>query len=130
MSEQNTILIVEDESSLRDALRSTLEMQGFAILTAGDGVSALEIAFREHPDLILLDIILPKMDGLTFAKKLREDAWGKTVPVIILTNLSDASEASDAVDQAIQHNIFDYLVKSDWQLEDVVARIKERLRKE
>lgn len=120
------ILIVEDELSLRNALSDKLLREGFEIVEAKNGEEGLEVALREHPDLILIDIIMPVMDGMTMLKKLRdEDEWGKTVPVIILTNLtSDNEERLRDITNAEPSY---YLVKSDWKIEDVVAKIRERL---
>ena len=117
-----TILIVEDEVSLLNALRDKLTRENFAVLEAKNGEEGLEIALREHPDLILLDLIMPVMDGMTMLKKLRHDSWGTKVSVIILTNLSDA-------EGSLMRSIgsLDYIVKSNWKLEDVVAKVRERL---
>ena len=83
------ILVVEDEISLRKALADKFRREGFAVLEAKDGEEGLAVALKEQPHIILLDIVLPKMDGMTMLKKLRqENAWGKSVPVILLTNLS------------------------------------------
>jgi len=117
-NERKTILVVEDESLLLNALCDKLTREGFAVLEAKNGKEGLEVALRKHPDLILLDIIMPVMDGMTMLKKLREDTWGKDVKVIILTNLSEVSVA---------HGSYDYLVKSDWKIEDVAARVRGRL---
>lgn len=118
-----TILIVEDERPLLKALTVKLLREGFKILQATDGEMGLSEALGKHPNLILLDIIMPKMDGLTMLNKLREDNWGKTVPIIVLTNLIDDAKIS----QSIRNNDFDYLVKTDWKLEDVVRKVKEKL---
>lgn len=123
MQEQHRILIIEDEKPLIRALSQKLSDEGFEILQAMDGETGLAMALDKHPDIILLDIILPKMDGITCLKKLREDAWGKNVPVIILTNLSD----EESLKQSQIEHVPDYLVKSDWRLEDVTAKIRERL---
>lgn len=117
------ILIIEDEQSLLKALQSKFEREDFVVIVARDGEEGLEKSFSEHPDLILLDIIMPKMDGLIMLERLRRDDWGKTVPVIMLTNLSDESK----VTEAIQRGSFDYLVKSDWNINDVVDKVKNRL---
>jgi two-component system response regulator MprA len=119
---EKTILIIEDDSVLLWVLAKTLCQEGFVVHKATDGESGLETAIREHPDLILLDIIMPKMDGLTVLRKLRADSWGKKAPVIILTNLSAADTAKD-----IGNKSQDYLVKADWKLTDVVAKVKKRL---
>ena len=120
---QKTILVVEDEALLLQALMDKFETEGFRILGAPDGQAGLDMALKEHPDLILLDIVMPKMDGLTVLKHLRSDAWGKTCQVIVLTNLSDWQK----INEAVQHRAFDYLVKTDWKIEDVVKRAKEKL---
>jgi len=120
------ILVVEDEEVINKIYTDELRDQGFSVLTAKDGVDGLELALREKPDLILLDILMPKMDGLTMMNMLREkDLYGKNVPIILLTNLSASEEK---IMQAITKNEpAYYLVKSDWSLEDVVEKIRERL---
>ena len=118
------ILITEDERALREILQKKFSQEkDFEVLSAKNGEEGLELALSEHPDLILLDIIMPKMDGLTMLERLRRDAWGKTVPVIMLTNLSDELK----VTEAIRRGSFDYLVKSDWNINDVVEKVKNRL---
>ncbi len=117
------ILIVEDETSLLKALTTKFAKEKFSVLLGHDGEEGLELALTEHPDLILLDIIMPKMDGLTMLERLRRDSWGKDVPVIMLTNLSDETK----VTEAIKNKSFDYLVKSDWNINDVVKKVRERL---
>lgn len=117
------ILVVEDEESLATALKEKVVKEGMEGEIAKNGKQGLELALRGHPDLILLDIIMPVMDGITMLKKLRGDEWGRTVPVIILTNLSDAEKVAETIDQ----NVSGYLVKADWKLEDVMKKIKETL---
>ena len=117
------ILIVEDEESLRTVLRDKLKGEGYNVLTAKNGKEGLAVALKKHPDLILADIIMPVMDGMTMVKKLRDDTWGKNVSVIILTNLSDAEKTAEAVDRGV----FDILIKSDWKIEDVIDKIKNEL---
>jgi DNA-binding response OmpR family regulator len=87
------ILIIEDEKPLARALELKLTHEGFEVKSAFNGEEGLEVALHEHPDLIMLDIIMPVMDGITMLKKLREaNEWGKTVPVIFLTNLGADDE--------------------------------------
>lgn len=121
--EMKKILIVEDEKPLREALRDKLTLEGFLPLEAKNGEEGLEAALREHPDLILLDVIMPKMGGLEMLKKLREDAWGKDTKVILLTNLIDNNQVA----RAVKEGAYDYLVKSDWKMKDVISKIRERL---
>ncbi len=126
MENNKKILIVEDERPLSQALVKKLTLEGFATLTAKNGEEGLGVALREHPDLILLDIAMPIMDGLTMMKKLRqENEWGKHVPIILLTNLS---ADDDKINQAITDNEpAYYLVKSNWTISDLVEKIRERL---
>lgn len=118
--------VIEDETSLRTALHDKLTSEGFTVLEAKDGQEGLTTALREHPDLILLDIIMPEMDGITMMKKLRqENEWGKKVPIILLTNLSADDEK---INQAITDNEpAYYLVKSNWTINDLIEKIRERL---
>lgn len=117
------ILIIEDEEAELRALKNKFQGEGFECLEAKDGAEGLRLATRYRPDLILLDLILPVMDGITMLKKLREDEWGKDVPVVILTNLSD----DKAVTESIKNGVYSYLVKTDWRLEDVVKKVKSKL---
>lgn len=123
MKTNKKILVVEDDAPLRNVLCNKLESDGFAVLEAKNGKEGLEIALSSHPELILLDIIMPVMDGMTMLKKLREDAWGADAKVFMLTNLSDTNKVADA----IAHGSYDYLVKTDWTLQDIVVRIREKL---
>lgn len=118
------ILVVEDEPSLISALRNKITQSGFEFSEARNGQEGLAKALAEKPDLILLDVIMPVMDGLTMLHKLREDEWGKEVPVIILTNLSDDKKVMEAVKQGS----YDYLIKSNWSINEVINKIKERLK--
>lgn len=126
MNNKKVLLVVEDSLSLRNVLRDTLKEEGFNILEAGDGENGLKIATKEHPDLILLDILMPKIDGMTMMAELRKsDEWGKSVPVILLTNVSPDN---DKINNAIAENEpAYYLVKSKTILSDVVEKVKERL---
>jgi DNA-binding response OmpR family regulator len=126
MKTQKTILIVEDEKNLRDAIVDVLDRKGFAALNAKNGKEGVELALSKHPDLILLDLIMPEMDGMTALKKIREDAWGARVPVIILTNVSATSE--ELIEDVVTHKPLNYLIKSDWKIHDVVKKIEEVLR--
>lgn len=117
--------IVEDEPSLIEALRNKLNKEGFSVLEARNGKIGLDLALKERPDLILLDIIMPVMDGLTMLQELRKkDEWGKNVPVIILTNLSDDKKVMEAV----KEGSYDYLIKSDWSINEVISKVRERLK--
>jgi len=124
-NKNKSILIVEDESALRSVLRDKLMSEGFDVLEAKNGKEGLVLALREHPQAILLDIIMPVMDGMTMLTKLRQDKWGESAKVIILTNLAD----TEKVAEAIEHGSFEYLVKSNWKLGEVVEKVKESVKK-
>lgn len=117
------ILIAEDEEPLRRVLRDILSFEGYEVMEAVNGEEGLEMVLREHPDLVLLDIVMPKMDGLTMLKKLRTDEWGKTAPVMILTNLSD----NDDVIKTAKEEGIEYFVKTDIKINEVIEKIKEKL---
>lgn len=125
MQTQKTVLIIEDEKSLRDAVVDILRMRGIRPLSAKNGKEGMKLALAEHPDLILLDLIMPEMDGLEALQKIREDAWGLNVPVIILTNLGpiNGSGAGFMATHALTH----YFVKSDWKIHDIADEIKDIL---
>jgi len=122
---RKTILIVEDDRSLLRALTDKFKMEGYNTLNAVNGQEGLEMALKEVPDLILLDILMPVMDGMTFFETLRhENEWGKRVPVVILTNL----EPSNAIIKSITKNKpAYYLIKSDYETQEVVDRVKKSL---
>ena len=118
------ILIVEDESALQDAMREFLLAEKFAVVVASDGEMALKLAKNENPDLILLDIILPKKNGFDVLIELKADDVMKKIPVILLTNL----ESADDVDRAFSLGVSTYLVKANYKLEEIVEKIKEILK--
>ena len=122
-NKKNTILIVEDEINLRELLKKKLDIEGFEVLEAGDGKMGLETALSKHPDIILLDIIMPVMDGISMIKKLRQDEWGKNIPVIILSNLSE----TEKINESIEEKAYAFLVKSDWDPDDVVSLIRKKI---
>ncbi len=119
------LLVVEDETSLREAIVDKFSKENFEVIEARDGEEALAQATEKTPDVILLDIVLPKKDGMTFLKELRAmNAWGKSVPVILLTNLS----ADDEITRAVAENEPSYyLIKSDWTLDDVMKKVEDTL---
>lgn len=121
---KKTILVVEDEEPMLRALQDKFTKEGFLVHTAADGEAGLETALEKTPDLIILDIIMPKIDGMTVMKKIREDKkWGSKVPIIMLTNLSDP----ESVSEAANYDVHDFLVKTDWRLEDIVKLVKDKL---
>lgn len=120
------ILIVEDEEIMRKALAEALTGAGFEVVQAGDGEEGLQKALAEHPDMMLVDIMMPKMDGITMLKEIHKDEWGAHVKVMLLTNVSDVAKIAEAMESGMGES-YDYLVKTDWKLQDVIARVKSRL---
>ncbi len=120
-----TILIIEDEAELSNALKVKFEREDFAVSIAEDGEDGLRIALETHPDLIVLDINMPKMDGLTMLKHLRKDEWGSKVPVILLTNNDSVEKMADAA----EFEALEYILKTKIKLDDLVSNIKKRLQK-
>lgn len=119
-SNQPKILIVEDEKFISKAYQLGLAHEGFKTLAAYNGQEGLEMAKKEKPDLILLDIIMPAMDGLTMLSELRKQDWGRDMKVLVLTNSSDqARNAESAHLKAI-----DFLLKSEWSIELLAKKIR------
>lgn len=119
------ILIIEDDESLNEALVDKLREEGFNTSTAFNGEDGLALAIQEHPDVILLDLLMPIMDGYAFMESLRKDTWGSEARVIILTNYSMSEEK--VAKTVLQHHPTSFLVKSSTKLRDVVTYIKEAL---
>ena len=117
--------MVEDEKSLRDAIVGVLHRNNFLSLEAENGKEGVKLALSKHPNVILLDLLMPIMDGMTALKKIRADSWGVNVPVIILTNLSANNDR--LVDDVVTQRPMNYLIKSDWKLSDVVRKIEKVL---
>lgn len=115
------VLVIEDEPALRKALTEKLGAAGYAVIVAKDGQEGLMMAVNKRPNVILLDLMLPRMDGMSVLDRLRKDEWGVNVPVIILTNLM----ATDGYKKlAGDFKVYDYVVKSDRTLEDVISKVK------
>lgn len=118
------ILIIEDEATLQRSLMEFIGGESFEVSCASDGEAGLEMAKSKSPDLIILDIILPKMDGFEVLEEIKNDPKIKNIPVILLTNL----ESPEDIQKAFEKGATTYLVKSEYKLEDVVKKIKETLK--
>jgi len=117
----HTILVVEDEPALRDGLRDALESEGYAVLTAPDGVKGLHLGLTADPDLVVLDLMLPGMDGFEVLRRLRADAV--ETPVLVLT----ARGLEEDKVRGLRIGADDYLVKP-FGLPELLARVASRLR--
>ncbi|HLB66772.1 MAG TPA: response regulator [Candidatus Saccharimonadales bacterium] len=117
------ILIIEDDTSLVKVLRDSLTREGYVVLETRSGKTGLGIALTQHPDLILLDIVLPDLDGISIVKAIHDDPAGQKIKVIMLTNLSDTQNVAEA----LVNGSYDFLVKSDWKIDDVIKVVREKL---
>lgn len=116
------ILVIEDEPDIREAIAETLSDEGFDVTTASDGMDGLAKALEVRPDLILLDIVMPQMDGHETLEKLRNDPdpWGRSVKVVMLTSMDSAKNVADAYKETIS----DYIIKSHNSLDEIVKKVK------
>lgn len=119
------IIFVEDEPTLQKAVGEILSQEKFEVLSALDGEKGFELIKKEKPDLVLLDLILPKKDGFEVLKEIKADQELKDIPVIVLTNL----EGMGDVEKALSLGATTYLVKASYNLEDVVSKIRQILKK-
>ena len=114
------ILIVEDEAILQKALQEILLQENYEVISALDGELGLKMASSETPDMVLLDLILPKMDGFEVLEALKKDERTKKIPIIILTNLGGTED----VQKALVLGATNYIVKADHDLSEIVEKIK------
>jgi two-component system response regulator MprA len=117
------VLVVDDEKDLRDAISTALTYEGYEVRSASDGLEALSIAEEMHPDMVLLDILMPKLDGIETLRRFRGEEWGKRPPVIIMTVLDDMGKLAEALEAGAT----EYLVKTDIALGTIVQKVKDRL---
>jgi DNA-binding response OmpR family regulator len=123
MTAPKTILVVEDDALLLDGMRTLFEKHGFNVETASDGATGYMKVLKLKPDLLLLDIMLPKLDGVEFLTQLKDDPWGKTASVIILTNLDSKAHLA----RVLELGDYDYLSKTDWSLDDLLKKVNQKL---
>jgi len=112
------ILIIEDESSMRNSLEEFFSEEGFEVTTAMDGESGYEMIRSKKFDVILLDIILPRMDGFEILNKIKEEEV-EHAPIVLLTNLGEAENIQKALDLGATT----YLIKSDYQLKEIIDKV-------
>jgi CheY-like chemotaxis protein len=115
------VLLAEDDRFLRKAAETALKRHGFAVVPAVDGEEALRLARAEPPDLVLLDLIMPKMQGFEVLRALKADPGTAPIPVVILSNLGQEGD----VKQAMEAGAAGYFVKANLSLQDLVKRVGE-----
>ena len=123
LQEAPVVLVIEDDPILSKMYTQKLTSEGLKVLTAQDGETGLEMALKNKVDVILLDIMLPRISGTDLLEKLRQDERGKTIPVVALTNLADPTEK----ERAIKLGVKEYLVKAMQNPKDVVDVIKQSM---
>lgn len=114
------VLLAEDDTFLANIYKTKFDMEGFKIIHAENGERALEEAKKKKPSIILLDILMPKMDGFSVLEELKKDKDLKDIPVILLTNLGQ----KDDVDKGLAMGANDYLIKAHFKPSEVVAKVK------
>ena len=122
--DKKTILIVDDEKSIRELLAFNLEKEGYKVIEADNGIDAVDKALNKKPDLILLDVMLPRMDGISVCKKLRYALNINTVPILMVSAKDTESDKIVGLEMGAD----DYITKP-FQIREVMARIKANLRK-
>lgn len=119
------ILIIEDETALLYALKAELTQNGFEIMEAVDGEKGLQALKQQKPDLIILDLLLPGIDGFEVLRRLKSKNQTKNIPVIILTNLGD----KENIEKGTKLGADDYLIKTDYSLEEIIKKLKNLINK-
>ncbi len=122
--DKKTVLVVDDEQSIRELLVFNLQKEGYDTLEAEDGVAAVDLAIEKKPDLIMLDVMLPKLDGISVCKKIRYALNISNIPIIMI---SAKDEESDKI-VGLEMGADDYITKP-FQIREVMARVKANLRK-
>ncbi len=119
------ILIIEDDKFLRDLMSQKLTKEGFSVKEALDGEEGLKMALEEPPDLVLLDLILPRIDGFGVLERIKKEQKLSHLPVLILSNLGQKEDVQRALSMGAQ----DFLIKSNFTLGEIVEKIKTILKK-
>lgn len=120
---QTKVLVVEDDKFLRGLLSQKLGASGFSVLLAADGREAVDKAKQEKPAVVLLDLMLPVLDGFEVLKNIKADGEIKSVPVIVLSNLGE----KDEVQRALELGAVDYLIKAHFTPDEIIAKVREVL---
>lgn len=121
---KRTILLVEDDTFLAGMYVTKLELEGFRVVLASDGEQAIALSERESPNIMLLDIVLPKKSGFEVLQAVKANPATKDVPVILLTNLGQKED----VEKGLKLGALDYLIKAHFMPSEVVAKVKRLLK--
>lgn len=118
--EQKKVLVIEDEPDIREAIVEALSETNIITYSAENGQQGLRVALEEKPDMILLDLVMPIMDGHEFLKQLRLDPWGRSAKVITLTSMDDVN----SIASAHKGDIEDYIIKSHNSLKEILSKVR------
>ncbi len=117
------VLVIEDEDDMRGAIVAALDKAGYHVMEAVNGKDGIEKAIEFEPDLILLDLLMPIVDGHTALKEIRKTEWGQNAKIVILTAMDDVSNLGKAYEEGIT----DYVTKSEVSLADLVTKVRETI---
>ncbi len=120
------ILIIEDDAFIMDMYCTKFEMTGYKVLKADDGIKGIKIINESKPDIVVLDIIMPRMDGFEVLKMVKKDPKLQDIPVILLTNLGQ----KENIEEGIELKADDYIIKAHFTPDEVVNRVEKVLKKE
>jgi len=121
-----TVLVAEDDAFISKVYGLALKKEGFDVVFVRDGVEALQAIEKKMPDLILLDLVMPNMDGFVFLEKLRSNPATANIKVMILSNLGQESD----IESVSQYNVLDYIIKSNTHIKEIVEKIQSILAKD
>ena len=121
--DKKIVLVVEDDRNIRDLYVSALEMEDLEVHGAENGVEGVTLALALHPDLILMDIVMPNMDGHSAVEEIRKDDWGKDAHILYLTNKNDA----DNLVKATELGTDEYVLKINTPIKELVQKVKDKL---
>jgi DNA-binding response OmpR family regulator len=124
-NKKTLVLIIEDDSYISDMYKIKLESENFEVVIANDGIVGIKILEKQKPDIILLDIVMPKVDGFSVLKTIKKNSELKEIPVILLTNLSQ----KESVERGFELGADGYIIKAHFTPSEVIGKIKDILKK-
>jgi len=125
-SKKALVLIIEDDSYISDMYRIKLESENFEVVTAKDGIIGIRTIEKQKPDIVLLDIVMPKIDGFSVLKTIKRNPELKEIPIVLLTNLSQ----KENVERGFELGADSYIIKAHFTPSEVVKKIKDILEKQ
>ncbi len=124
LNQKIKVFIIEDDINILSGLKAKLSVQQYQVISLSSGRNAIELIKENKPNIIILDLILPDLDGFELLQKIKKDKEIKNIPIVIYTNLSDKDSKSKGIELGIKH----YLTKVDYRLDDIVDKVKQILK--